>query len=309
MANFKVFLLVCAVIAGVCGSGDKIDPEPNRLSSTSIPPQPTPTSTPTPSTSSTTTPTTTTSATTTTVSPAPPITTTTTTTAKTTITTAKPTSTPTPTPAPVEPKVANWTVNYANSNRSCIILFVAAQIEILDLTSNKTIKVNVPVNATASGSCEGKKEQTLTVSWGQNNSLALTFEKNNSSKFDLKNIVSTINDSTASGSKVYNLIHNRTEFSTPLENSYKCGHQQTLNFTQANSNATAGYLHVSHLQYQAFRNSTEHKFDSALDCESSVTPDVVPIVVGCVLAVLVVAVLAAYLFGRRRCQARGYLSM
>lgn len=50
-------------------------------------------------------------------------------------------------------------------------------------------------------------------------------------------------------------------------------------------------------------------FLSAKDCDASLTPDVVPIVVGCVLAALVVAVLVAYLVGRRRCQARGYLSM
>ncbi|XP_018577966.1 mucin-2-like [Anoplophora glabripennis] len=271
MANFKVFLLVCGVIAGVCGSGDKLDPEPLHTSPL-IPPQPTstPTSTTPPPTSTTSA---TTPKTTTTAQPTTPSTTTTSkptsTTPKPTSTTPKPTSTtpkpttptptPTPAPGPVDPKVANWTVNYANSNRSCIILFVATQFEILD--SNKT-KVNVPVDATASGSCEGKDVQTLTVSWGQNNSLELDFEKNNSNKFDLNRIVSTLNVSINSVPKVYKLFHQKTEFSTPLENSYKCAHQQTLNLTEENSNVTVAYLHVSHLQYQAFRNSTEHKFDS-----------------------------------------------
>ena len=50
-------------------------------------------------------------------------------------------------------------------------------------------------------------------------------------------------------------------------------------------------------------------FGVALDCASSETPDVVPIAVGCALAALVIIVLIAYLIGRRRSQARGYLSM
>ena len=49
-------------------------------------------------------------------------------------------------------------------------------------------------------------------------------------------------------------------------------------------------------------------FFSAEDCAFD-TPDVVPIAVGCALAALVVIVLIAYLVGRRRAQARGYLSM
>jgi lysosomal-associated membrane protein 1/2 len=75
------------------------------------------------------------------------------------------------------------------------------------------------------------------------------------------------------------------------------------------TNNTAGILRISHLQVQAFRNETNTKFDEALDCQGSETPDVVPIAVGCALAALVIIVLVAYLIGRRRSQARGYLSM
>lgn len=48
---------------------------------------------------------------------------------------------------------------------------------------------------------------------------------------------------------------------------------------------------------------------SAEDCSPHETPDVVPIAVGCALVALIVIVLVAYLVGRRRNQARGYLSM
>lgn len=44
------------------------------------------------------------------------------------------------------------------------------------------------------------------------------------------------------------------------------------------------------------------------DCKLD-TPDIVPIAVGCALAALVIIVLIAYLIGRKRSQARGYLSM
>lgn len=37
--------------------------------------------------------------------------------------------------------------------------------------------------------------------------------------------------------------------------------------------------------------------------------DIVPIAVGCALIALVIVVLIAYLVGRRRAQARGYVSM
>ena len=47
----------------------------------------------------------------------------------------------------------------------------------------------------------------------------------------------------------------------------------------------------------------------AQDCEPYEAPDVVPIAVGCALAALIIIVLVAYLVGRRRNQARGYLSM
>lgn len=305
MASIKTLVVAAVLICSVVGQqGDKVDvpPEPpvspasTSTSTTQPTPSPSPTTkptspTPTTTTTTTVTPTTTTSVTPTTKpTPAP--------------TTAPPPAPTTPSPA-VDPKVGNWAVNFTGTNRSCIVLEAALQYEILEPKSNKTIKINVPENATATGSCE-PTNQILKLSWNQNN-LEFNFNKSNTS-FELEYIRSTLNI-TVDDLNITTLIHNASEFSTPLANSYKCDKEQTLNFTQEKSNITAAYLHVTHLQYQAFHNSTEHKFDSALDCEGSTTPDVVPIVVGCVLAALVIMVLIAYLVGRRRCQARGYLSM
>lgn len=66
---------------------------------------------------------------------------------------------------------------------------------------------------------------------------------------------------------------------------------------------------IAHVQFEAFHKQDTHQFSTARDCEAIDTPDIVPIAVGCALAGLVVVVLIAYLVGRRRAQARGYLSM
>lgn len=106
------------------------------------------------------------------------------------------------------------------------------------------------------------------------------------------------------------LYHVHNDFATPLAMSYHCNKLQTLSFTNTKdgkdsvANAT-----ISHVQLEAFHKQDNEQFATARDCEAIDTPDIVPIAVGCALAGLVVVVLIAYLVGRRRAQARGYLSM
>lgn len=80
------------------------------------------------------------------------------------------------------------------------------------------------------------------------------------------------------------------------------------NETTTSSTVPAQIL-LSHVQLEAFHTKPTHEFSAAKDCESSETPDIVPIAVGIALAALVVVVLIAYLVARRRSQARGYTSM
>lgn len=64
------------------------------------------------------------------------------------------------------------------------------------------------------------------------------------------------------------------------------------------------------LSFSLFFETNSILYFTVEDCAPpSDTPDVVPIAVGCALAALVIIVLIAYLIGRRRGQARGYLSM
>lgn len=52
------------------------------------------------------------------------------------------------------------------------------------------------------------------------------------------------------------LVENNPLFNTSLQHSYKCYKRQTFNLTNDNSNVTAGFIHLQHVQLQAFRNTT-----------------------------------------------------
>lgn len=130
----------------------------------------------------------TTSSTTTTSTTAAPKTTTTPSTTTTTSTTAKPTPAPEP-PKPVDPKVGIWQLNYMKSNVSCVLLEFALQMEIpYNTVNNKTYSahVNVPSNATASGSCSNTDTQMIELTWlnadNKSDTINLSFVKNATSK-------------------------------------------------------------------------------------------------------------------------------
>lgn len=99
------------------------------------------------------------------------------------------------------------------------------------------------------------------------------------------------------------------EFKTPVGMSYHCTRAQWLNLTQTDKNVQSSTVQLSQLQFEAFHKDNKVHFSTAKDCDSIDTPDIVPIAVGLALAALVVVVLIAYLVGRRRNAARGYLSM
>ncbi|RZC35818.1 lysosome-associated membrane glycoprotein 1 [Asbolus verrucosus] len=299
-----------------------IPPGPPTLTqsptTSTVAPSPTTNATTAKTTTSTTSPTTTTTTTkpTTSTKPTTPTTPTTTTTTKPTTATTKSTTTspttakPTPSPTPVDPVPGRWTANYTNTNNTCLILKAAIQIDVpyQDGNTTKTYKINVPPNATAKGACENDDE-TITLIFDKSNTVSFTFKKTNDSKYDLDTIQVTVAVPGKNGTEVRVFEHVKKEFATPVSNSYKCTKEQILNLTAPLPETYVGQLLISHLQMQAFRNSSSTKFDEALDCAGSETPDVVPIAVGCALAALVIIVLIAYLIGRRRSQARGYLSM
>lgn len=183
-----------------------------------------------------------------------------------------------------------------------------------NVTIHKAMDVPTTINAT--GNC-GKLEQNLTLSWESqdktvNDSFTIHFVKNETEKyyslhhFEISLAAKEFPNNKSN--KTVTLVHVAPQFKTGLSNSYRCIKEQQLDLTLQGTNETAGLLKVTKLQFQAFRGDNTTIFGLAKDCSFD-TPDIVPITVGCALAGLVVIVLIAYLVGRRRSQARGYLSM
>ncbi|KAI4477267.1 hypothetical protein M0804_012857 [Polistes exclamans] len=235
----------------------------------------------------------------------------TTTTIKTTTTTIATTSTTAAPPVPLPtPKPGKWLLN--ESNITCIIVSMAVQFNVSDYSdkNNQTkYKVfNLPdsTNETkVSGSC-GKLEQSIILQWNGTvnvtNTFTLHFSKNETTKqYHFHHLELNVTE----GNQTSMFVHNATLFSTGLSNSYRCLKEQNFTF---DSNTTKGYLLMSDLQFQAFKTDQNVNFGEVKDCKLD-TPDIVPIAVGCALAVLVIIVLIAYLIGRKRSQSRGYLSM
>lgn len=98
------------------------------------------------------------------------------------------------------------------------------------------------------------------------------------------------------------VTYTNDSFDIPANFSYHCNREQMLN-------ATNGLFFVSKVQFEAFKRDDSAKFSAAKDCDSNITPDIVPIAVGISLIALIVVVLIAYIVGRRRQQARGYLNI
>lgn len=84
------------------------------------------------------------------------------------------------------------------------------------------------------------------------------------------------------------LVENNPLFNTSLQHSYKCFKRQTFNLTNENSNVTAGFIHLQHVQLQAFRNTTGTVFAEGK-----------PIFIMCCLSVCLIKLSVIYFYLRR----------
>lgn len=155
--------------------------------------------------------------------------------------------------------------------------------------------------------------------------------RSNNSKYDLSSFVITLNSSSlfndsmgefvcmiditipalfkflsliAANQTLTTLSYSNESFDIPANFSYHCNREQQLNATDGSS-----LFFLSKVQFEAFKKGNDQKFSAAKDCDSDITPDIVPIAVGISLIALIVVVLIAYMVGRRRQQARGYLNI
>jgi len=111
------------------------------------------------------------------------------------------------------------------------------------------------------------------------------------------------------------------EFLVPINRSYLCTdagskpmhtelHKSNENSGDGGIKLPDAVLSAKKVQLDAFRGESAppEMFQTSMDCTYRPN-DVVPIIVGCALAGLVLCVLIAYLVGRRKSRARGYQSV
>lgn len=190
------------------------------------------------------------------------------------------------------------------------------------------------------GSCGNETkptEQNILIEWNaenQNHNINMTFKLNETSGLvslnELKIIVGkTLLPNATDGLILY---HNKQEFNSSEYKSYHCTRNQYFPLSDLNSTVIIGEAIFSHTQVEAFRKSKTAEFSTAIDCDAVSPPGncdmketrsfnfqylytydyvtgIVPIAVGIALIALVVIVLIAYVVGRRRTRAAGYMSM
>lgn len=225
------------------------------------------------------------------------------------------TTTERPTPAP---EVGTWSVTNTTTNVTCIMIQFAATINVtynVRTADNGTELAHavllVPKNATSSGSCVSPQLVTLTwpASPVANNSLQLHYVREGA-QYTLQRINLTVvpdekHFPDADRRDTMRLWRAVSGWAVGVGRSYTCA-QESL--ALGDDAAGVAVLSVNSLREEAYRERSDAVFGAAVSCGSSL-PDAVPIAVGVTLAVLVLVVLGAYLVGRRRSQARGYLSM
>nr|XP_018896877.1 PREDICTED: lysosome-associated membrane glycoprotein 1-like [Bemisia tabaci] len=222
----------------------------------------------------------------------------------------------------------DWVLNYTSS-ATCIRLVAEIKIKVGYIRSKNDSgdsEITIPKKAIASGDCS---TGTLILSWpsngtGQkkNESIQFTFSDDSGSHiWRIANISGLVNLPIPSKTQkthqnvplsFYNNV--TCFFNSHVGMSYKClkSNSYDLSYDATNRkdlNFTSAHVIFSQLQVEAFkRNETDNlAFGSPTNCE--VTPDMVPIAVGCALAGLVVIVLVAYLVSQRTAPAQGYRSV
>ncbi|CRK95513.1 CLUMA_CG008982, isoform A [Clunio marinus] len=206
--------------------------------------------------------------------------------------------------------VGKWIVSNQEKNITCLVVQMDIKVNFtytISDNSTKNVLYTIPVNETAvdmTGSKCGEKD-TLKVSWKEGNDFEMTFSSNGS-LYDLSLFVVNLNTSSLFNDSLANqtvsVNYENESFGIPTNHSYHCNREQMFN-------ATNGYLIVAKVQFEAFKMDNTQLFSRAKDCDSNITPDIVPIAVGLSLVALIVIVLIAYIVGRRRQQARGYLNI
>lgn len=186
---------------------------------------------------------------------------------------------------------------------------------------SKYFVYNIPKDSesTVSGSCgniSDTSDQYILIHWSDknaDNTLNMTFKLNHTNEFSLNKVAFNLNNAifpNDTNGWNYSYYHVGNFFATPKHNAYHCTRAQILNLTNSeNSTEAIGTVSFSHTLLEAYHEGKNTQFSTSIDCDAINTPDIVPIAVGIALIALVIIVLIAYVIGRRRSQAHGYVSM
>ena len=197
---------------------------------------------------------------------------------------------------------------------------MAAQLNITYKTKdnrNATALYNIPSKAMENDALCDNLTQSIQINWGAadaQDSMLLQFElKNKTAELTMMRFIISIEGDrfpNAMENQTIQLLHRGNDFKIPAQMSYHCTRAQRFNLTETvPEKESVGFVVMHDVQVEAFRipsNSTV--FSAAHDCDSSDTPDIVPIAVGIALAAMIMIILTAYLCARRRSTSRGYMS-
>ncbi len=240
--------------------------------------------------------------------------------------------------------IGNWTVDPCIMAQFASTLRVNLAPAV-DLTLETEVPLRATVNPQTS-TCVSNKAQQITVKWtdmAKNDSTVNLFRNltvmfilgNDSVSYGVSRIYGSFQvsqfvqfvDTVNKTETVYGWVDTDTGefpnynplFRTPTNRSFLCfdvGEMTTVtsrlhytfpNFPSTHLFENSTTLTLKHVQMDAFRpkDAPKHMFQVPVDCDYKPN-DVVPIIVGVVLALLVVAIVVAYIIGRRRMRQSGY---
>lgn len=243
--------------------------------------------------------------------------------------------------------VGNWTVGDCIRIEFAMEMIIHSNSSDPNQNITVTVPTTAQVKASDLSKACGNETNILRLTWTDHDpkngtelsrDLKITFEKNETKFYGISRIEAnftyqswnetvtihnpdnTTENKTITLTSYFYLVADYSKdliLKTPLDRSYLCANpgEIELDTTIIIPGKTLDHLSKSKIlsravQFDAFRDkdSPKHNYRTPLDCEYQPN-DIVPIVVGCALAGLVIVVLVAYLVGRRKNRQRGYQSV
>jgi lysosomal-associated membrane protein 1/2 len=212
----------------------------------------------------------------------------------------------------------NYTLPLTGQNLCFAARFdLVLNVEYLKIDGKKNTS-RIPLNNDTfqyySGTCSPADFHSLTITiLDKLTTITFGFLLNEKNQTLLKNVSATINIAqdayyfpNVSGNAVgqHIFLANESLFNTDCSHSYRCNSRTTIDNFQINKNVTLKSIYIENLRVQPFINQsttfTDYAVEKVCTMDYFKSSNLIPIIVGVVLAILVIVILVAYLIGRRR---------